>query len=86
MPEQLEMKRIFSRQAKNRRRLIPKGEVVATISGRQSQNSYWVCTPVVTACPLSVLTVVEQPEKTASRRTALSVERRIVRISVCSFS
>jgi hypothetical protein len=47
---------------------------------RDGHLSYWVCTPVVTAWPLSVRTVVEQLEKAASMIMAPNMERRMVRI------
>jgi hypothetical protein len=43
---------------------------------------YPVCTPAVTAWPLSVRTVVLQPLNTARKMIALSVERRMVRIII----
>jgi hypothetical protein len=44
---------------------------------------YCVCTPVVTACPLSVRTVVEQLENAANMTVAARRVRRMVRIVIC---
>jgi hypothetical protein len=41
---------------------------------------YLACTPVVTACPLSVFTVVEHPPNVARRTIAPKIENKMVRI------
>jgi hypothetical protein len=43
-------------------------------------RNYLACTPVVTACPLSVFTVVEHPPKLARRTIAPKTENKMVRI------
>ena len=43
-------------------------------------RGYLACTPVVTACPLSVFTVVEHPPKLARRTITPKIENKMVRI------
>ncbi len=46
-------------------------------------EGYCAWTPVLTACPLSVFTVVEQLENATRMRIAPNVDKRIVRIVLC---
>jgi hypothetical protein len=77
------MKSIFSRRRKtallNPRR--PSYPLSLDLSVVIRCGSYPACTPVVTAWPLSVRTVVEQPPSVARRMIAPRVESRMVRIS-----
>jgi hypothetical protein len=47
---------------------------------KESAGDYLACTPVVTACPLSVFTVVEHPPNVARRTIAPKIENKMVRI------
>jgi hypothetical protein len=50
-------------------------------SSKKLPGGYLACTPVVTACPLSVFTVVEHPPNVARRTIAPNIENKMVRIN-----
>ena len=90
MPARREMKAFFRVDRPNQplcRRFVDIGRELPfdreSESARQRQfasKPYCVCTPVVTAWPSSVRTVVEHPDKAARIMVTLSVRKRIVLI------